>query len=281
MKNRVEGELQLSDLRRNAALDPVLMRQLRRVLAEGALIPVGSMSDAQLFKVLEHWTEAGRLDSHLFSGLVPSLAAPALAGSLADSTQEAAAEQDGDEVVESEVVVEHEQEVYELEFVLVSEETGHVLPFHPFKVFNDAGQEVGSGKTDEEGRALIDVDREAEYEVLVDTEETYNIAGQVLERGSLAPVPDAGIEITADEGDTYTITSGPDGRFQVSDVAAGYQLFRVGAVEHPIFLESDLNDLILYIPAVSVEEQALDEGDEEVYLHADDWVLPDIQPEDY
>ena len=70
--NDMSGQT-LSYSRHRALHDPLLMRQLRRVLSESLMIPAGTLSDIRLLETLEYWVEAGRIDPEVFSELSGSV----------------------------------------------------------------------------------------------------------------------------------------------------------------------------------------------------------------
>lgn len=155
------------------------------------------------------------------------------------------------ERIEVPVIRAYSSEIY---FVLESETTGHLLPFHPFTVFDVNDQEIASGKTDENGEARVKVPKEGDYYVTLDSDLTYSISGKVFMRDGQTPLVNSELEIKPWGTDAYTVQTGSDGELSLNDIPKGGLILSFQEREYAVFVKNNIVDGFFFIDYDDREE---------------------------
>jgi hypothetical protein len=176
----------------------------------------------------------------------------------------------------------NENDEHVIEFILESDDSKYVYPFHHYKLYNEDGKEIASGKTDENGRAVVKVEKEADYYVEIDPAKTHKISGKVLQRGSHEPFNGAAMEAVSNKKVTYPFNTGRYGEFKLDAVGIGELVFKYKQCEYTIYVDGDHEELVVYMPrSQEKRDEAKDEGNEADYYDAGPWDDFEINVDEY
>jgi hypothetical protein len=140
-----------------------------------------------------------------------------------------------------------------LRFVLESSITGHLLPFHPFKVFDMSDKEIASGTTNECAMATVEVPKDGDYQVMAGEGKTFGVSGKIHHPDSKTPLANAEVEVVAWECEKLSVKTGPGGEIELSEVPAGEMVIIYQGKEHHMVVSEEITDGFFFVPGVVQE----------------------------
>jgi hypothetical protein len=138
-----------------------------------------------------------------------------------------------------------------LRFVLESSTTGHLLPFHPFVVYDLSNKKVASGKTNECALGTAEVPKDGEYFVKPGDEATYKVGGKIHYGTSKSPLKNAAVEVRPWDCETINVTTGAEGEIEITDVPGGELVIAYKGKEYHVVVGEDISDGFFFVPGVS------------------------------
>jgi hypothetical protein len=114
---------------------------------------------------------------------------------------------------------------YELQFVLVSEDSGHRLSFHEFLVRDEHGQEIARDRTNAEGGARVGVGRLGEYFVDLDPAGECQLHGTIFANDGITPLRRFSLQARDWSGAVFQANTNEVGDFKLEAVASGEVVF--------------------------------------------------------
>jgi len=138
-----------------------------------------------------------------------------------------------------------------LRFVLESSTTGHLLPFHPFVVYDLSNNKVASGKTNECALGTAEVPKDGDYLVKPGDEAIYKVGGKVHYGSSNSPLKNTAVEVRPWECETLNVTTDAEGEILISDVPAGDLVIAYQGKEYHVVVSEDITDGFFFVPGVS------------------------------
>jgi hypothetical protein len=135
-----------------------------------------------------------------------------------------------------------------LRFVLESETTGHLLPFHPFVVRDGGGNEVAQGRTDASAEGIVAVPARGEYEVVPGSGTTHRVSGRVHYADGITPLCDATLEVLPWQEEARSVRSGPGGELTLEAVPLGELLLRHDGKECCTYVHGDVEGAVFFVP---------------------------------
>ena len=148
-----------------------------------------------------------------------------------------------------------------LRVIMKSETTGHLLAARRLVVFDKNDVEIARGETNEHGEAVIGVPQEDTYYVAPEDPGVFSVSGTVLERGTLIPKANATVEVRPWESDSYTVQTDTSGKLSLSDVPGGELILGCEDVEHEIYVNRNIGNLLFFIPSSEEPDEGVEEGD--------------------
>jgi hypothetical protein len=137
-----------------------------------------------------------------------------------------------------------------LRFVLESSTTGHLLPFHPFVVYDLSNNKVTSGKTNECALGTAEVPKDGEYYVKPGDEKTYKVSGKIHYGTSQSPLKNTAVEVRPWECETLNVTTGAEGEIEITDVPGGELILVYQGKEYHVQVDEDISDGFFFVPGV-------------------------------
>ncbi len=150
-----------------------------------------------------------------------------------------------------------------LRFVLKSETTGHLLPSHPFTVYDESGKQVADGKTDEQGEAAVSVPGAGEYEVVPGTDATYTVSGRVHRLKSQEPLANEEIDVRPWQAKAVKVRTGPKGEISLARIPHGELVLAYRGAEYSVYVAGDISDAFFFVP-YQEEGAPPEEGEKEL-----------------
>jgi len=137
-----------------------------------------------------------------------------------------------------------------LRFVLESSSTGHLLPFHPYRVFDLSDNEVASGATNDCGIGTAEVPADGDYFVVPGDGNTYKVSGKIHFGSSKSPLKNTAVEVAPWDCEKMNITTGPDGELEIDEVPEGELVIAYQGKEYHVVVDSDISDGFFFVPGV-------------------------------
>ena len=137
-----------------------------------------------------------------------------------------------------------------LRFVLESSTTGHLLPFHPFRIFDLSDKQIATGQTNDCAIGSAQVPSDGEYYVLPGDGKTYKVQGKVHYGSSTSPLADAAVDVTPWDCQKMSVTTGPEGELEITDVPEGELVIAYQGKEYHVVVSSDISDGFFFVPGV-------------------------------
>jgi len=138
-----------------------------------------------------------------------------------------------------------------LRFVLESSTTGHLLPFHPFVVYDLSNNKVASGKTNDCALGSAQVPKDGDYLVKPGDEATFKVGGTVHYGTSKSPLKSTAVEVRPWDCETLNVTTSEDGEIQITDVPAGDLVIAYQGKEYHVVVSEDISDGFFFVPGVA------------------------------
>jgi len=152
-----------------------------------------------------------------------------------------------------------EPDYFEVSIKLSSSEEAFILPFHPFTVYDDKGEVVAKGETDENAEAVIAVPESKEYIVSPDNDTQYAVSGTVMTRDNMSPMSNKSIDVLTWDGESKQITTGGNGEITIDGVVEGELILSFKGLDVSIWVDSAITGGVFVFPVYPETE----EGDSE------------------
>ena len=165
---------------------------------------------------------------------------------------------------------------------LSSETTGHLLPFHPVKVYDQKNKLVATGVTDENGESEIEVPKHGDYYVAVDSTGTFDVKGIVYQRDAMTPLRNTVIEVKTWDGTSGYSCTGEEGELELTNIPEGELNLTYEEASLSVYIDGACEDGAFCIPyeaPMSIEEPDYDDDDKLMCSIADNPL--DITPDDF
>jgi LysM domain-containing protein len=159
-----------------------------------------------------------------------------------------------------------------LRFVLESETTGHLLPFHPFTVREPGGAEIARGKTNADAEGIVGVPRRGEYEVVPGVAGTHSVQGRVTYSDAETPIANASLKATPWQEAERSVHTGRDGGLSLEGVPVGELVLEHQGAQFRIWVREGISDATFFLPLAappgppSQHQVGDDEGGMERYI---------------
>jgi len=137
-----------------------------------------------------------------------------------------------------------------LRFVLESSSTGHLLPFHPYRVFDLSDNEVASGETNDCAIGTAEVPADGEYFVVPGDGSKYKVSGKIHYGTSQSPLKNTPVEVTPWDCEKMSLTTGPAGEIEIDDVPEGELVIAYEGKEYHVVVDQDISDGFFFVPGV-------------------------------
>jgi hypothetical protein len=137
-----------------------------------------------------------------------------------------------------------------LRFVLESSSTGHLLPFHPYRVLDLSEKEVASGETNDCAIGTAEVPSDGEYFVVPGDGSTYKVSGILHFGSSQSPLKNTAVDVTPWDCEKMSVTTGPGGELEIAEVPEGELVIAYQGKEYHVVVDADITDGFFFVPGV-------------------------------
>ena len=124
-----------------------------------------------------------------------------------------------------------------LRFTLESETTGHLLPYHPYKVYDSAQTLISDGKTDADAQGSARVPVEGEYLVVPGKGLTFAVSGTAYERRGRKPLADVDLSVEPWQEAARTAHTDKSGKFSLDGIPEGELVLKDQDAEYSLFVD--------------------------------------------